>query len=59
MGNALANIGDFSNARVAIQKAYTMGRIYQEDAFKLQKRLDYELGKIDLDEFKQQTSEIE
>ncbi len=59
LGNALANTGDLSSAREAVLTTYEMGRIYKDDAFKLLKRLDYELGKIDLDEFKQQTSEIE
>lgn len=57
MGNALINIERFTEAREAIHSVYAMDGIYRKPAFRLLRKLDYELGNIDFDDFEQQMKE--
>lgn len=54
MGHAYINTNQLKEARSAIQQAYNLGEIYKDEAFKMLKRLDYELGNIDYDNFEEQ-----
>lgn len=57
--NALVNSDLFKEARDAVEKSYQYGRIYKNQSLKLLKRLDYELGNIDYDNFEKQMQESE
>jgi len=57
LGNALINTDQLQKAREAVEHAHEIGNIYKNEAFKLLKRLDYELGNIDYDDFKEQIQE--
>ncbi len=57
MGNAYINIENLSDARDAIHNAYAMDGIYRKPAFRLLRKLDYQLDNIDLDNFEQQMKE--
>lgn len=57
MGNALINNEQLKQAHEAVKKVYTSGEIYKTEAFKLLKRLDYELGNIDFENFEKQVNE--
>jgi tetratricopeptide (TPR) repeat protein len=59
LGNALVNTNKFEKAREAVYQAYSRGEIYKPEAFRLLRRLDYELGNIDFDNFEQQINELE
>lgn len=59
LGNAHLNTGQIKQARNAVEHAFRMGNIYKKEASKLLKRLDYELGTIDFDDFEQQMKENE
>lgn len=54
MGNAYININKLSKARDAIHTTYAMNGIYRDSAFRLLRKLDYELGNVDYDNFEQQ-----
>lgn len=56
MGHAYINTDQLEEARSAIQQAYNLGEIYKKEAFKMLKRLDYELGNIDYDSFEEQVN---
>ncbi|MDR8391357.1 tetratricopeptide repeat protein [Aliifodinibius sp. S!AR15-10] len=47
LGNAYVNIDSLEQAREAIQKAYALDGTYRKPAFRLLRKLDYELGNID------------
>ena len=53
-GNALINSGLMKEARDAVDKSYQYGQLYKNQSLKLLKRLDYELGNIDYDNFEEQ-----
>lgn len=57
LGNAYINIEKLDDAREAIHSAYAMDGIYRKPAFRLLRKLDYELGNIDYDNFEQQMKE--
>ncbi|PAU94709.1 hypothetical protein CK503_04340 [Aliifodinibius salipaludis] len=57
MGNAYINIEQTDKAREAIHKVYTMDGIYRKPSFRLLKKLDYELGNVDFDNFEEQMKE--
>lgn len=59
LGNAFVNTNELPKARDAVKKAFEMGETYKKEAFRLLKRLDYELGNIDFDNFEQQMKENE
>ena len=59
MGNAFINIDQLEEARTAVRQAHSLGQIYKDEAFKLLKRLDYELGYIDADNFERQIQQGE
>lgn len=54
LGNAYINTDSLDEARDAIHDAYAMDGIYRKPAFRLLRKLDYELGNIDFDNFEQQ-----
>lgn len=54
LGNAYINIEKLTEAREAIHQVYSMDGIYRKSAFRLLRKLDYELGNIDYDDFEQQ-----
>jgi len=54
MGNAYININELKKAREAIHTTYAMNGIYRDSAFRLLRKLDYELGNVDYDNFEQQ-----
>ena len=55
LGNAYIYLQEPAEAREAIHRAYRMDGIYRNPAFRLLRKLDYELGNIDFEEFDQQT----
>jgi tetratricopeptide (TPR) repeat protein len=57
LGNAYLNTDSLSEARDAIHSAFSMDGIYRKPAFRLLRKLDYELGNIDFDNFEQQMKE--
>lgn len=57
LGNAYINLDRLEAARDAIHQTYTMDGIYRKPAFRLLRKLDYELGNIDFEEFDQQREE--
>lgn len=57
LGNAYINMERLQEAREAIQQTYSMDGIYRKPAFRLLRKLDYELGNIDLEEFEQKMEE--
>lgn len=59
LSNAFVNTNQLKQARKAVEQAFSMGDIYKKQSFKLLKRLDYELGNIDFDNFEQQMKESE
>lgn len=46
-GNALINIDESESAREAIYNAYSMDGVYRAPAYRLLRKLDYDLGDID------------
>lgn len=50
LGNALINIGELETAYEAVLKTYQMDGIFRQPAFKLLKKLSYDLGKSDYEE---------
>lgn len=57
LGNAYINLNKLEEAREAIHSAYLLDGIYRKTAFRLLRKLDYELGYIDFDNFEQQIEE--
>lgn len=57
LSNAYVNTDRLEEARNAVKKSYESGKIYKKESFRLLKRLDYELGNIDYDNYEQQTQE--
>lgn len=50
LGNAYINLDQFKKAREAVQNAYALDGAYRKPAFRLLRKLDYQLGNIDFDE---------
>ena len=50
ISNALINTKQLKEAREHLQGIYTSGQIYSEEAYKLLKRLDYEMDNINYDD---------
>lgn len=59
MGNAYINIEKLEKAREAIHKVYSMDGIYRKPSFRLLRKVDYELGNVDYDNFEEQMKEGE
>lgn len=59
MGNAYVNIEKLEEAREAIHKVYSMDGIYRKPSFRLLRKIDYELGNVDYDNFEEQIKEEE
>lgn len=59
LGNAYINIEQLEKAREAIHKVYSMDGIYRKPSFRLLKKLDYQLGNVDFDNFEGQIKEGE
>lgn len=57
LGNAYINIEKLEDARETIHHVYAMDGIYRKSAFRLLKKLDYELGNVDFDNFEEQMKE--
>lgn len=57
MGNAYVNIEKLEQAREAIHKVYSMDGIYRKPSFRLLRKVDYELGNVDYDNFEEQMKE--
>lgn len=54
MGNAYINIERLPEARDAIHEAFSIDGIYRKPAFRLLRKLDYDLGNVDYDNFEEQ-----
>jgi tetratricopeptide (TPR) repeat protein len=54
LGNAYINVEKLNEARDAIHQVFSMDGIYRKSAFRLLRKLDYELDNIDYDDFEQQ-----
>lgn len=50
LGNALVNIGELEDARVAVTKTYQLDGVFRSPAFRLLKKLNQELGYSDYEE---------
>lgn len=50
LGNAYINLDQLEKAREAIHNVYAMDGTYRKPAFRLLRKLDYEMGNIDADE---------
>lgn len=59
LGNAYIHMDRLEDAREAIYQAYAADGIYRKPAFRLLRKLDYELGNIDAETYRQQTGENE
>lgn len=59
MGNALINLDRLKDAREAIYSAYVLDGIYRRPAFRLLRKLDYELGNVDSDSLEEQIKDPE
>lgn len=59
MGNALINLDRLEEARDAIHSAYVLDGIYRRPAFRLLRKVDYQLGNVDFDNFEEQIKEGE
>jgi tetratricopeptide (TPR) repeat protein len=57
MGNAYINIEQMEKAREAIHKVFSMDGIYRKPSFRLLKKLDNELGNVDVDNYEEQMKE--
>jgi len=55
LGNAYIHLDRLEDAREAIYRVYTLDGIYRKPAFRLLRKLDYELGNIDFENFEQGT----
>ncbi|MEQ9309092.1 MAG: tetratricopeptide repeat protein [Balneolaceae bacterium] len=53
-GNALVNIGEFEQARLAVFEAYTLDGVFRKPAFLLLQKLNYDLGYVDYEDFESQ-----
>lgn len=53
LGNAYINIERLNDARKAIHRAYQIDGIYRKSAYRLLRKLDYELGNINFDDNEQ------
>ncbi|WP_103664245.1 tetratricopeptide repeat protein [Gracilimonas amylolytica] len=53
LGNALVNIGELEEARVAVTKTYQLDGVFRSPAFRLLKKLNQELGYSDYEEVDQ------
>ncbi|MFH5832128.1 tetratricopeptide repeat protein [Halalkalibaculum sp. DA384] len=53
LGNAYINLDQLDKARAAIQKTYLLDGTYRKPAYRLLRKLDYELGNIDFQELEQ------
>lgn len=54
LGNSYVNIDKLQDARDAVYNAWTMNGIYRKPAERLLKKLDYELGAVNYDNFEEQ-----
>lgn len=59
LGNALLNQDELKEAREAVHATYAINGIYRESSYRLLRKLDYELGYVDYDNFEKQTQELE
>lgn len=59
LGNAYINLDRLEEAREAIHKTYALDGIYRKPAFRLLRKVDYELGNVDFDNFDEQIKEGE
>ncbi|MDZ7716454.1 MAG: tetratricopeptide repeat protein [Balneolaceae bacterium] len=57
LGNAYINLNRLEEARKVIHKTYTLDGIYRKAAFRLLRKIDYELGNVDFDNFDEQIKE--
>lgn len=53
-GNALVNIGNLEEARVAVLYAYSLDGVFRKPAFLLLQKLNYDLGYVDYEDFENQ-----
>jgi tetratricopeptide (TPR) repeat protein len=53
LGNALVNVGELEEARLAVTKTYQLDGVFRNPAFRLLKKLNQELGYSDYEEVKQ------
>jgi tetratricopeptide (TPR) repeat protein len=59
LGNTLLNQEKLEQARDAIHNTYAMNGVYREPSYRLLRKLDYELGYVDYDNYEEQTQELE
>ena len=53
-GNALVNLEQFEEARIAVHQAYSIDGIFRKPAFLLLQKLNYDLGYVDYEDFENQ-----
>jgi tetratricopeptide (TPR) repeat protein len=58
LGNTLLNREQMEHAREAIHQTYALNGIYREPSYRLLRKLDYELGYVDYDDYEQQSEEL-
>lgn len=54
MGNAYVNLDELEKARDAVHEAWSINGVYRNPAGRLLRKLDYQLGRVDYDNFEQQ-----
>ena len=59
LGNSYINLDQLDKAREAIHNTYIIDGVYRKSAFRLLRKLDYELGNVDFDNFDEQIKEGE
>ena len=59
LGNSYVNQDQLESAREAIHETYALDGIYRKAAFRLLRKIDYELGNVDFDNFDEQIQEGE
>lgn len=55
LGNAYTKLNQLEQAKQAIQNAYALDGTYRKSAFRLLRKIDYELGNLNMAEIDQQT----
>jgi tetratricopeptide (TPR) repeat protein len=58
LANTLLNQEKLEEAREAVHSTYAMNGIYREPSYRLLRKLDYELGYVDYDNYEQQSEEL-
>ena len=54
LGNAFVNINQLEKAQTAVAKAYSLDGVFRAPAFRLLQKINYDLGKVDYEDFDNQ-----